>query len=127
MQVVYSEPRARLLRVALRAVQVLAAAMALLAVYMVVRALTQETGPRQDTSLLYAATLLLQGAVLVTVARWGLRQLPNRGTDARMWCLIVGGLTLLSALPLLTTLVGIAAVFVGLFVLTTAIRKDAEQ
>lgn len=127
MQVVYSEPRARLLRAALRAVQVLAAAMALLAVYMVVRVLTEETGETQDTALLYAVTLLLQGAVLVTVARWGLRQLPNRGTDARMWCLIVGGLTLLSALPVLTTLVGIAAVFVGLFVLTTAIRKDAEQ
>lgn len=127
MQVVYSEPRARLLRGSLRAVQVLAAAMGLLAVYIVVRAVTGETGQSQGTALLYAVTLLLQGAVLATVARWGLRQLPNRGTDARMWCLIVGALTLLSALPVLTTLVGIAAVFVGLFVLTTAIRKDAEQ
>jgi len=125
VQVVYSEPRARLLRLSLRAVQVLAGAMALLALYVLIRS-PADAQQSRGTALLYAVVLLLQGAVLVMVARRGLRQLPHRGTDARLWCLTTAGLTLLSALPVLTTLLGIAAVFVGLFVLTTALRRDGE-
>lgn len=126
MQVVYSEQRARLLHLALLAVQVLAGVMGVLAVWVLVRGFTGDAGDTQDTALLYAVTLLLQGGVLFTVTRWGLRRLPGRGTDARMWCLIVGVMTLLSAVPLLSSLVGIAAVFVGLFLITTAFGKDPE-
>jgi len=126
VQVVYSEQRARLLHLALLAVQVLAGVMGVLAVWVLVRGFTGDAGDTQDTALLYAVTLLLQGGVLFTVTRWGLRRLPGRGTDARMWCLIVGVMTLLSAVPLLSSLVGIAAVFVGLFLITTAFGKDPE-
>lgn len=124
VQIVYSEPRTRLLGFSLRAVQVLATVMGLLAAWVLVRAYDGETGGTSNTALLYAAALVLQAAVLFTVARWALRRLPGRSTDARLWCLIAGGLTLFSALPVVSTLVGIATVFVGLFLLTLALGKD---
>lgn len=127
MKVVYSTARARLLRISLRAVQVLALGMVGLAVWVLARLSTGETDSQQGTSVLYSIILLLQGGFLVAVARRGLRQLPHRGAAARLWCLITGGLTLLASVPLLRSPIGIAAVFVGLFVLTTALRTDPQE
>ena len=126
MQVVYSEQRARLLRRTLRAVQVLGLVMVLLAVGVVVTTLTGDVTDGRDTKLLYAIVLFLQGPALVAIAHWSLRRLPRRDTDTRVWCLSTAGFTLLSSLPLLSSLLGIAVVFVGLFLLTLAFVKDAE-
>lgn len=126
MQVIYSAERARILRISLRAVQVLALGMVGLALWLLARVFT-EAGTEQQTSLMYALILLLQGGVLLALARWCLRRLPQRGTDARLWCLMTGGLTLLASVPLLRSIIGIAAVFVGLFVLTTALRTDPQE
>ena len=66
----------------------------------------------------------LQAGVLATVARWTLRRLPDRGPDARTWCLTTAGLTLLASLPLLSNILGIVVIFVGLFLLTLSLRTD---
>ena len=121
---VYSEQRARVLRVALRVVQGLALMMAVVGVYVLVRLFTDVDASAREATILYVIVLGLQAGVLATVARWTLRRLPDRGPDARTWCLTTAGLTLLASLPLLSNILGIVVIFVGLFLLTLSLRTD---
>ena len=127
MKVVYSEQRARVLRVSLRVVQGLAVAMVALAAYVLVRTFTDADTQARGASVLYALVLTLQAGVLATIARWTLRRLPDRGPVARFWCFLTAGVTLLASLPLLINLLGIVVVFVGIFLLTLALRTDQAQ
>lgn len=127
MKVVYSEQRARVLGVSRRIVQGLAVAMVALAAYVLVRTITDADTQACRASVLYALVLTLQAGVLATIARWTLRRLPDRGPDARFWCLLTAGVTLLASLPLLINLLGIVVVFVGIFLLTLALRTDQAQ
>jgi hypothetical protein len=122
--IVYSEQRERVLRVTLRVVLGVAVGMALLAAYVLFRTFTDVSDTAREAAVLYVVVLLLQAAVLVTVVRWTLRRLPQRGPDARAWCLTTACLTLLSSLPLLTNILGIVVIFVGIFLLTLALRTD---
>ncbi len=121
---VYSEQRERVLRVALRVVQGLALMMAVVAVYVLVRLFIDVDAGAREASILYVIVLGLQAGVLATVVRWTLRRLPDRGPDARTWCLTTAGLTLLASLPLLSNILGIVVIFVGLFLLTLSLRTD---
>jgi len=123
-EVVYSEQRATVLRVTLRAVQVLALGMGVLAVWVLVRAMEDASSSAREATILYATVLALQAGVLATVARWTIRRLPQRSADARTWCLTTGGLTLLSSVPLLTNLLGIIVIFAGIFLVSLAVRTD---
>ena len=127
MRVVYSEQRARVLRISLRVVIGLAVAMAAVAAYVLVRTFTDVTVETREAAILYVVVLVVQAGVLVTMARWALKRLPDRSSDARFWCLMTAGLTLLASLPLLTNLLGIVVVFVGIFLLTLALRTDGVQ
>jgi NADH:ubiquinone oxidoreductase subunit 2 (subunit N) len=127
VKVVYSEQRARVLRVGLRVVIGLAVAMAAVAAYVLVRTFTDVTVESREAAILYVVVLVVQAGVLVTMARWALKRLPDRSSDARFWCLMTAGLTLLASLPLLTNLLGIVVVFVGIFLLTLALRTDRVQ
>jgi NADH:ubiquinone oxidoreductase subunit 2 (subunit N) len=130
VRVVYSEQRARVLRVSLRVVIGLAVAMVAVAAYVLARTFTDVTGDTLETreaAILYVIVLVVQAGVLVTIARWALKRLPDRSSDARFWCLMTAGLTLLASLPLLTNLLGIVVVFVGIFLLTSALRTDRVQ
>ncbi|MGI8645898.1 MAG: hypothetical protein ACR2JD_06235 [Nocardioides sp.] len=127
MKVVYSEERTRVLKFTLRAVQGLALGMAVVAVWVLVRAFTDASDSAREATILYATVLALQAGVLVTVARWSIRRLPERGTDARTWCLTTGGLTLFSAVPLLTNILGIVVIFVGIFLVSLALRTDRAE
>jgi hypothetical protein len=127
VKVVYSEQRARVLRVSLRVVQGLALAMAAVAAYVLVRTFTDAAVEAREAAILYVLVLTLQAGVLATIARWALKRLPDRSTDARFWCLMTAGLTLLASLPLLTNILGIVVIFVGIFLLTLALRTDRVQ
>jgi hypothetical protein len=127
VKVVYSEQRARVLRVCLRVVQGLALVMAVLAAYVLVRTFTDVDVDAREVAVLYVLVLTLQAGALAAVARWALKRLPDRGTDARLWCLMTAGLTLLSSLPLLANILGIVVIFVGIFLLTLALRTDRVQ
>jgi uncharacterized membrane protein YhaH (DUF805 family) len=124
IETVYSEQRARIIGVTLRCVQGLALAMVVVALYVLVRLFTDADSSAREAGLLLVIVLLLQAAVLATVVRWTLRRLPDRTADARTWCLTTAGLTLLGSLPLLTNIFGIIAIFLGLFLLTTSLRRD---
>ena len=121
---VYSEQRERVLRVALRVVQGLALMMAVVAVYVLVRLFIDVDAGAREATILYAIVLCLQAGVLTAVVRWTLRRLPDRGPDARTWCLTTAGLTLFASLPLLSNILGIVVIFVGLFLLTLSLRTD---
>jgi hypothetical protein len=121
---VYSEQRERVLRVSLRVVQGLALMMAVVAVYVLVRLFIDVDAGAREATILYVVVLCLQAGVLATVVRWTLRRLPDRGPDARTWCLTTAGLTLLASLPLLSNILGIVVIFVGLFLLTLSLRTD---
>jgi hypothetical protein len=127
VRVVYSEQRARVLRVSLRVVIGLAVAMVAVAAYVFVRTFSDVTVEAREAAILYVVVLVVQAGVLVTIARWALKRLPDRSSDARFWCLMTAGLTLLASLPLLTNLLGIVVVFVGIFLLTLALRTDRVQ
>ena len=121
---VYSEQRERVLRVSLRVVQGLALMMAVVAAYVLVRLFIDVDAGAREATILYVVVLCLQAGVLATVVRWTLRRLPDRGPDARTWCLTTAGLTLLASLPLLSNILGIVVIFVGLFLLTLSLRTD---
>ena len=121
---VYSEQREKVLRVALRVVQGLALMMAVVGVYVLVRLFTDVESSAREATILYVVVLGLQAGVLSTVVRWTLKRLPDRGPDARTWCLTTAGLTLLASLPLLSNILGIVVIFVGLFLLTLSLRTD---
>ncbi len=121
---VYSEQRERVLRVALRVVQGLAVMMAVVAAYVLVRLFVDVDAGAREATILYAVVLCLQAGVLTAVVRWTLRRLPDRGPDARTWCLTTAGLTLFASLPLLSNILGIVVIFVGLFLLTLSLRTD---
>ena len=121
---VYSEQREKVLRVALRVVQGLALMMAVVGVYVLVRLFTDVDSSAREATILYVVVLGLQAGVLSTVVRWTLKRLPDRGPDARTWCLTTAGLTLLASLPLLSNILGIVVIFVGLFLLTLSLRTD---
>ena len=127
MKVVYSEQRAQILRVTLRVVQALAVAMLALAAYVLVRTFTDADAQARQAPLLFALVLTLQAGVLATMVRWTLRRLPDRNRDARFWCLSTAVLTLFASLPLLVNLLGIVVIFVGLFLLTLALRTDPVE
>jgi hypothetical protein len=118
---VYSEARARLLRVCMHVVQGLAAVMVALAVWFFAVTLGDGGG---TAGFLFVMVLLIQAGVLVTMTVWTLRRLPKRSPDARAWCLTTACLTLLASVPLLTMPFGIVVVFVGIFLLTLALRTD---
>jgi hypothetical protein len=124
---VYSEQRARLLGISLRAVQGLALMMTVVAAWVVVGLFTGLENTAREAAILYVMVLVMQAAVLVTITRWTLQRLPGRGRDARSFCLTTAGLTLLASLPLLTNILGIVVVFVGIFLLTLALRTDSVQ
>ena len=126
-EIVYSEQRERVLRVTLRVVQGVAVGMAVVGVYVVVRIFTDVSDTARTAALLYAIVLLLQAGVLVTIARWTLRRLPDRTRDARTWCLTTAGLTLFSSVPLLNNILGIVVIFVGIFLLTLSLRTDRVE
>jgi len=127
VKVVYSEQRAKVLRVTLRAVQGLALGMAVVAGWVLVRAFTDVSDSAREATILYASVLALQAGVLATVARWTIRRLPLRNTDARTWCLTTGTLTLISSVPLLTNILGIVVIFVGIFLVSLALRTDRAE
>ena len=126
MKVVYSEQRARLLRLTLRVVMVLVALMAAGGVWAVVGA-AGEDAEVQARSILVALVLGLQSAVLLLAVVRSLRQLPGRGPSARFWCSLTGGLTMLASLPLITNILGLLVVFVGIFLFTLALRTDPAE
>jgi hypothetical protein len=120
---VYSEARARLLRISIRVVQVLAGTMVAIAAWFLVVSLRDE-GEARTAGILFVMVLVVQAAVLATMTVWTLRRLPLRSRDARTWCLSTACLTLLASIPLLTIPFGIVVVFVGIFLLTLALRTD---
>ena len=125
--IVYSEQRERVLRVTLRVVQGVALGMVVVAAYVLVRTFTDVADTARTAALLYVVVLLLQAGVLGTITRWTLHRLPDRSRDARTWCLTTAGLTLLSSLPLLNNILGIVVIFVGIFLLTLALRTDRVE
>ena len=126
-ETVYSPERTRVLGIALRVVQVLAVAMVALGVVVVVGVFADPDLATRQTELLFVLVLWMQGGVLFTVARWARHRLPVRTRDTRAWCIGVAVVTLLSSLPLLSNLLGFVTLFVGLFVLTSALRVDRAQ
>ncbi len=126
-EVVYSEQRARLLRLTLRVVMVLVAVMVAAGVWAVVGIATGEDPEVQARGILVAIVLGLQSTVLLGATLRSLRLLPGRGPSARFWCSLTGGLTMLASLPLVTNLIGLLVVFVGIFLLTLALRTDPVE
>ncbi len=122
-RLVYSEERARLLRISIHVVQGLAVVMVALAVWFFVVSLRDDTESRA-AGFLFVMVLVIEAAVLVTMTVWTLRRLPTRSRDARAWCLTTACLTLFASIPLLTIPFGIVVVFVGIFLLTLALRTD---
>ena len=122
-RLVYSEERARLLRISIHVVQGLAAVMIALAVWFFVVSLRDDSDA-QTAGFLFVMVLVIEAAVLITMTVWTLQRLPARSSDARAWCLTTACLTLFASIPLLTIPFGIVVVFVGIFLLTLALRTD---
>ncbi len=124
---VYSEQRTRVITGTLRCVQGLALAMIGLAVYALLRTFSNVGDPARQSALLLVILLLIQAGVLLRVTYWTLRRVPARGVDARTWSLATSGLVLVSSLPIITNILGIIAVALGLFLVTTALPRDRKQ
>ena len=122
-RLVYSKERARLLRISIHVVQGLAAVMIALAVWFFVVSLRDDSEAK-TAGFLFVMVLVIEAAVLVTMTVWTLQRLPQRSRDARTWCLTTACLTLFASIPLLTIPFGIVVVFVGIFLLTLALRTD---
>jgi protein-S-isoprenylcysteine O-methyltransferase Ste14 len=71
--------------------------------------------------------LMLPGAVVFFTARSARRRLRTQAVSARLWSILTGIFTMLAALPLLTNVIGLAAVITGLFTLTAALLLKREQ
>ena len=125
MRVVYTEQRERQLRITLRMVQGLVVLMAVGAVWSIVRFFTTEDARQQATAVVFALFLICRPGCSSSCTRRALVRLPGRGTNARLWCVLTGALTMLASLPFLTIAPGSSVLFVGLFLVTLAAMVDA--
>lgn len=129
MGVLYSEQRERQLRIVLWIVQGLVAVFAVVSAYMVAKAfgVRADDAREQASAAVFAIALALPAMCLYAASRTALQRLPGRGSGTRLWAATTGVLVLLSSLPFLTGLPGLAILFLGMLLLCLALMTDGEQ
>lgn len=112
--VIYSPARAKQLRYLVWAAFVMGAATLGLAVFIAVL----------GGSLRYATFVAVPAVVLLATAMLTLRALEERGFEARVWCLLTGGVLVVVGLLLASAVVGILPSIVGVLIVLLALLPD---
>ena len=116
-------------KVGLMVVQVIAALLVVYGVGYIVTSWDGDSGRTRFEALeVGVAFLMLPGVVVFFTARSARRRLRAQVVSARLWSILTGAFAVLAALPLLSTLVGLASIVAGLFTLTAGLLlKRAER
>lgn len=115
--VIYSPGRAKQLRYLVWAAFGMGAASLGLAVFIAVL----------GGSLRYATFVAVPAVVLLVTAMLTLRALEHRGFEARVWCLLTGGVLVVVGLLLASAVVGILPSIVGVLIVLLALLPDVGE